>query len=377
MKYYIIAGERSGDLHGSNLIKSLKFRDQKAQFRCWGGDYMQQAGAELVHHYREMAFMGILEVIKNLRTINGYMKECQQDLLEYQPDVLILIDYAGFNLRIAKFAKKHGIKVYYYISPKVWAWNQSRALKIKQNVDKMFVILPFEEEFYQRYDYAVDYVGNPLLDAIREFKPDPDFKKQLKDSNKPLIAVLPGSRKQEIRRMLEKMLSVVSAFPQYHFVVAGVDNLPASFYQLVKDHPQVSLVFGKTYELLSHAHAAIVTSGTATLETALFEVPQVVCYIANELEYQIGKRVVKVDYISLANLIAGKMIVKELIQSDVNTETLIKELELITGEGTERPRVLQDYKELKQIMGDTKTSEKLADLIIKYMHEDTKEEVEK
>ncbi|MTI32211.1 lipid-A-disaccharide synthase [Xanthovirga aplysinae] len=363
MKYYLIAGERSGDLHGSNLIKSLKKLDENAEFRAWGGDYMRDSGALLVNHYKDMAFMGALEVIKNLLTIRRLIRFCKEDILNYKPDVLVLIDYAGFNLRIAEFAKKNGVKVHYYISPKVWAWNQSRAWKIKRNVDRMFVILPFEKAFYEKYGFKVDYVGNPLLDAVREFKPDPGFRIQNQLDQRPIIAVLPGSRKQELKFIFGRMLEIINKFPAYQFVVAGVDNLPKSYYEPAKKHSNVKLVFGKTYDLLSQAHAAIVTSGTATLETALFEVPQVVCYKSTELEYQIGKRLIKVDFMSLVNLIAGKEVVKELLQHDLTAENLSKELEMAANEGEGREKIKNGYQEVKALLGDRKTSETLASLI--------------
>ncbi len=306
MKYFLVAGERSGDLHGSNLIKALKQRDSAAAFCGFGGEYMEQEGMQLLVHYNEMAFMGFLEVVKNLRSIQGYMQQCKEEIRRFRPDALVLIDYAGFNLRIARWAKKQGIKVFYYISPKVWAWNQKRALKIKKTVDHMFVIMPFEQEFYARYNYKVDFVGNPLLDAIRDFVPDADFLKKHQIEDQPLVAVLPGSRRQEIENMLGYMLDLIPAFPGHRFVVAGIKNIPREYYRLALENPAAVVVFDDTYNLLSHAEAALVTSGTATLETALFEVPQVVCYKTSWVSYQIAKRLVKIEYISLVNLIAGR-----------------------------------------------------------------------
>lgn len=367
MKYFLIAGERSGDLHGSNLIKALRQKDTEGIFHGLGGDYMEQAGMELLVHYREMAFMGFLEVVKNLPSILGYMKECKAAIREFKPDALILIDYAGFNLRIARWAKKEGIKVFYYISPKVWAWNQKRALNIKANVDHMFVIMPFEQEFYARYDYKVDFVGNPLLDAIRGFAPAEDFLTEKGIGDKPLIAVLPGSRKQEIENMLGYMLELIPSFPHYRFVVAGIRNMPESFYRLAMENPEATVVFDETYSLLAHAHAALVTSGTATLETALFEVPQVVCYKTSWLSYQIAKRVVTIDYISLVNLIAGKEVVKELIQEDLNPSKLQQELSKIVEGGERRQTQLREYKVLKAAIGEESASLTTAHLILQYL----------
>jgi lipid-A-disaccharide synthase len=368
VRYYIIAGERSGDLHGSNLLKSLKLQDDQMIARCWGGEYMQKNGAELAVHYKEIAFMGFLEVIRNLNILYKYIQFCKKDLLAFNPDALILIDFAGFNMRIAKFAKAHGIKVFYYISPKVWAWNQSRALKIKKNVDRMFVILPFEQEFYKKYDYKVDFVGNPLLDAIREHRQNLNFLAENNLVEKQIIAVLPGSRKQEIEIILPVMMKIISLFPEYEFVVAGVSTFSEKYDEYLSDN-SVKVIYDQTYDLLLNAHGAIVTSGTATLETALFEIPQVVCYKTSNFSYQIAKFVIKVPYISLVNLIAGEELVKELIQSDLNTQNLKKELELIL-EGERREKILEGYKKLKNKLGKTKASENLARLIVKYLNSD-------
>ncbi len=367
MKYYIIAGERSGDLHGANLIKALRERDTDKEIRFWGGDYMKAAGGELVVHYNEIAVMGFWEVLKNYAKLRKFINFCKKDVVSYQPDVLILIDFAGFNMRIAKHAKQNGIKTFYYISPKVWAWNQKRALKIKATVDRMFVILPFEKAFYRKYDYDVDYVGNPLLDAIRDFTPDADFIRNNKLEAKPIIAVLPGSRKQEIDNILDVMLTISSQFTDYQFVVAGIKNMPTELYAAVAPASNVKIVFDQTYDILKNAHAAIVTSGTATLETALFEVPQIVCYKTSSLTYQISKRLIMVDYISLVNLIADKAVVKELIQDDLNAENLKEELNAIVGDGAKRAEQLSGYQEIKAILGDEKTSENLAKLIVGYL----------
>lgn len=354
-------------MHGSNLIKALKQEDPSATIRCWGGDEMKQAGGDLAVHYREIAFMGFWEVATNLFTVLRYLAWCKKDIRAFDPDVIILIDYAGFNMKIAKFGKQNGYKTFYYISPKLWAWNQSRALKIKKYVDRMFVILPFETTFYKGYDYKVDYVGNPLLDAISAFEVNPNFLEENNLTNKPVIAVLPGSRKQEIANMLSVMLEVAANFPEYDFVVAGVDNVPESFYEQVKLHPAVSIVFNNTYNLLAHARAAVVTSGTATLETALFNVPQVVCYKTSTISYKIAKRLIKVDYISLVNLIAAKEVVKELIQHEMNTSEVSTELKKIAAETPERQQMLEEYRKLHELMGKEKASQNTARLIVKYL----------
>lgn len=367
MKYFFVAGERSGDLHASNLIKALIQNDREATFRGFGGDYMQSAGMQLLLHYNKMAFMGFLEVFRNLPAIRRYMQQCKQEVLKFRPDALILIDYAGFNLRIARWAKEQGIKVFYYISPKVWAWNQKRALKIKASVDHMFVIMPFEQEFYARYDYKVDFVGNPILDAIRSFEPDPEFQEKEGLAEKPIIAILPGSRRQEIESMLVFMLELIPAFPSYQFVVAGIENMPREYYTAALEHPEARVVFDKTYSLLSHSKAALVTSGTATLETALFEVPQVVCYKTSWVSYQIARRLIKVEYISLVNLIAAKEVVRELIQENLNATQLRNELAAIIPGGTKRPLQLQAYKDLKEQMGEGSASETTAALILQYL----------
>lgn len=370
MRYYIVAGERSGDLHASNLMKSLLNEDEQAEFRFWGGDAMQAVGGTMVKHYRETAFMGIWEVITNLRKIFGFIKECKEDILHYQPDAVILVDYAAFNMRIAKFIKKQGFSfpVYYYISPKVWAWNTQRAYKIKANVDKMFVIFPFEVDFYQGFDYRVDYVGNPLLDAIQAFSPNKQFREENDlPLEKPLIALLPGSRKQEVTKILDKMLIIRKEFPAYHFVIAGVSNLPKEFYEPFARLESVSIIYDQTYDLLSQAEAALVTSGTATLETALFGVPQVVVYKTSALTFWVGKLLIKVPYISLVNLVADKEAVRELIQKDFNPVSLQNELQAILRGGEKRSQILADYAELKSKMGDPGASEKAGKLMWRYL----------
>lgn len=364
MNYYIIAGEASGDLHASNLIKELKISDASAQFRCWGGDLMKEQGADLVKHYRELAFMGFTEVLMNLRTILHNIDFCKKDILLYKPDVLILVDYPGFNLRIAEFAKSKGIKVFYYISPQIWAWKQSRIHKIKRVVDKMFVILPFEKDFYQRFDCNVDFVGHPLLDAVENYakQPSPLAIK----TDKPIIALLPGSRKQEIATMLPLMLSMQKHFTNYQFVIAGAPSQNMDFYQKFISNSDVKIVFNQTYQLLQKSVAALVTSGTATLETALFGVPEVVCYKGGAISYAIAKQLVKVKYISLVNLIMDKEIVKELIQKELNETNLKVELDKLLIPGT-RNKVLSDYAELIEKLGGAGASKKTAGLMVNYL----------
>ena len=367
MKYYLIAGERSGDLHGSHLIKALKQLDPDAQFRGWGGDLMQKQGMDLVVHYRHLAFMGIWEVITNLLTIKRYLKQCKQDLQQYQPHALILIDYPGFNLRMAEFAHSQGLKVCYYISPKLWAWNRKRAFKIKKYVHRMYSILPFEKDFYQGYQYTVDYVGNPLVETIAAFPQDLSFNQRHQFDERPLIAILPGSRKQEIRHMLGEMLGLVDDFPQYNFVVAGVDNLPGQYYQMAQRHPRVKVVFNETYALLSVAKAAIVASGTASLETALFEVPQIVCYKTSWLTYVVGKILVKVDFISLVNLVAGSQVVPELLQGDFKRSKIGQHLAEILTESEALKLQQAGYHKVKNLLGNKKASQETARLINEFL----------
>ncbi|MES2518734.1 MAG: lipid-A-disaccharide synthase [Bacteroidota bacterium] len=364
MKYYIIAGERSGDLHGSNLIKGIRKHDPEAQIRAWGGEMMQSAGAEIVKHYRDLAFMGFFEVVKNLPTILGFLAFCKKDIKNFQPDVIILIDYAGFNMRVAKFAKLNGFKTFYYISPKVWAWNQSRALNIKKFVDKLFVIFPFEKDFFKQYDYEVEYVGNPLFDAIADFTPAENFKKEARLGQKPIIALLPGSRKQEVEMMLSLMMSQVYEFPDYQVVIGAVSNLPKELYARWQSIFPVKIVIDDAYNLLSVADAALVTSGTATLETALFNVPQVVCYKGGWAAYQVYKRVIRVPFVSLVNLIAGREVVKELLQYDLTKENLTAELTKITLNQTTRQEQLNGYAEIKNKLGEKGASERAGSLMV-------------
>ncbi|MFD2286144.1 lipid-A-disaccharide synthase [Pedobacter petrophilus] len=366
MKYYLVAGEASGDLHGANLMKALKAEDGNTVFRYFGGDKMQAEGGELVKHYAEMAFMGFTEVVLNLRTIFKNMKACKQDVLNWKPDVLILIDFPGFNLKIAEFAKANGIKVCYYISPKVWAWNQKRVLKIKKVVDHMFCILPFEVDFYHEWGMKVDYVGNPLLDEIAQFNPDPDFRTNTNLGNQKIIALLPGSRKQEIERLLPVMLSLTDLYPDYTFAIAAAPTFSESYYHQFTGAKKVHLLFNNTYNLLNVADAAIVASGTATLETALFKVPQVVVYKGGTISIAIARMLVKIKFISLVNLIVNKKIVTELIQEDCNPDRLNLELQMIL-EGEGRTKMLNNYDELSGLMGKPGASAKTAHLISGYL----------
>ena len=376
MKYYIIAGEASGDLHGANLMKYLKEQDPDAYFRFWGGDKMKAQGGNLVEHVNNLAFMGFWEVLINLKKILKNISFCKADILKWNPDAVILIDYPGFNLRIAEHAKKHGIKVIYYISPQLWAWKQSRIKKIKRYVDKMLVILPFEKNFYKKFNYEVDFVGHPLIDALenekKKFTNTENFLAKNHLTSKPVIAILPGSRKQEISKMLKIMSQVVSYFPGYQFLIAGISSYSPSFYEKFTKNSNVNIVYDQTYQLLQSSSAAIVASGTATLETALFNIPQVVCYKAGKISYYIARKLVNVKfvkYISLVNLIMGKMIVKELIQKEFNPESLKKELNKLLNDNQYRNNMLEGYIELKNKLGSTGASEKAAQLIYNYLAE--------
>ena len=358
MTYYLIAGERSGDLHGANLIRAIRQYDFEASCRAYGGEQMEAAGAHLVRHYRQMAFMGFVEVAKNFGTIRRIMRECQADLLAHRPDVLILIDYAGFNLRMARFAKRHGIRVFYYISPKVWAWNPGRARNIKASVDRLFTILPFETVFFAKYGYDVEYVGNPLLDALADFRPDPNFGEKIGLSVRPVVALLPGSRRQEITAMLPVMLAATRQFPACEFVVGTVSNLPDNLYDgFMTDYSDVRRVSDSAYDLLYVSAAAVVTSGTATLETALFNVPQVVCYKTARWYYEIGKRILTVPFLSLVNLIAGRLVVPELIY-DCTPDRVAAELRAILPGGVDRDAQLAGYNDVRQKMGEPGASER-------------------
>jgi lipid-A-disaccharide synthase len=372
MKYYIIAGEASGDLHGSNLIREIKKLDNIADIRCWGGDLMEHAGGKLVKHYRDLAFMGFIEVIKNLGTIISNLKFCKQDIAQFKPDVVILIDYPGFNLRIAGWAKQQGLKVVYYISPQVWAWKESRVKKIRNSVDKMLVILPFEKNFYRKWDYEVEYVGHPLADVVdsaqNEIDPLPGaMLSPLNENN--IVALLPGSREQEVMKKLPVMLEVSKSFPDYRFVVAKAPSLNDAFYEkLLEQYKNVRSIRNKTYQLLLQSKAALVTSGTATLETALFGVPQVVCYKGSNISYQIAKRLVKVKYISLVNLIMDKEVVKELIQDEMNVANATRELTRILKDQHAINKMKEDYADLKKLLSEGgQASKKAARSIVDFV----------
>ena len=350
MKYYIIAGEASGDLHGSNLIHEINKLDGAANIHCWGGDLMANKGATVVKHYRDLAFMGFIEVVKNLSTIVKNIAFCKKDITAFQPDVLILIDYPGFNLRIAKWAAEKGYKVVYYISPQVWAWKENRVKSIKKYVDQMLVILPFEKAFYQKWNYDVAYVGHPLVEVIDAHKRmHPTKNEAWKD--KRIISVLPGSRKQEILTKLPIMLEVAKQFPTYHFVVAKAPGVAEEFYHpLMAAYQNVETVSNRTYELLMHAKAALVTSGTATLETALFGVPEIICYKGSAISYQIAKRLITIKFIGLVNLIMDKAVVKELIQDELTAENIAQELDLILHDENKKAAIQKDYQALHEML---------------------------
>lgn len=352
MRYYLIAGEASGDLHGSNLIKELKLLDTNAEIRCWGGDKMADAGASVIKHYRDLAFMGFAEVIKNLGTIFKNLAFCKADILAYKPDAIIFIDYPGFNLRISKWAKLKGFKTIYYISPQVWAWKESRVKNIKKYIDKMLVILPFEKEFYAKWNYPVEYVGHPLVKVIDDFKQQVSNGKQT-GGEENIIAVLPGSRRQEISVKLPIMLSVARHFPGYHFIVARAPGVEEDFYKpFFNNTPNVSAVSDGTYSLLSRASAALVTSGTATLETALFGVPEVVCYKGSAVSYAIAKKLLTIKYICLVNLIMDKLVVKELIQDHLTEENIATELRDLLQNTHRQQQLNADYNELRTLLSE-------------------------
>lgn len=366
MKYYIIAGEASGDLHGANLMKALYKEDSTADIRFWGGDLMQNVGGVLVKHYKELAFMGFVEVLFHLKTILNNIKICKADIADFQPDVIVFIDYPGFNLRIAKWAKMQGIKTHYYISPQIWAWKESRISDIRRDVEKMYVILPFEKKFYEdKHNFPVEFVGHPLIDAIHNH-PTIDagiFRAANQLNDKPIIAILPGSRKQEITKMLSVMLSVIDYFPDYQFVIAGAPSQELSFYEGFITNENIKFVSNKTYDLLRNSKAALVTSGTATLETALFKVPEVVCYKGSWASYQIAKRIITLKYISLVNLILDEEVVTELIQENCTTKNISTELKKILDPNF-RQNLLTKYDELEEKLGGIGASTKTAQLIV-------------
>lgn len=366
MKYYIIAGEASGDLHGSNLIKALRKEDAHATIRFWGGDLMQKAGGTLVKHYKELAFMGFAEVLFNLKTILNNISFCKKDIEQFQPDVIIFIDYPGFNMRIAEWAKKKKIPTHYYISPQIWAWKENRIKNIKRDFDKLYVILPFEKDFYEKkHHFPVEFVGHPLIDAIhnRTKVNESNFRKEHHLDERPIIALLPGSRKQEISKLLHEMLAIVNDFPNYQFVIAGAPGQDYVFYKQFLTNKDVHFISNKTYDLLSVARAALVTSGTATLETALFKVPEVVCYKGNWFSYQIAKRIITLKYISLVNLIMDEEVVTELIQNDCNSKKIKSELTKILDE-KHRKILIEKYNLLEEKLGGEGASEKVAKLIV-------------
>ena len=364
MRYFIIAGEQSGDLHGSNLVRELFETDRKAEIQCWGGDLMESAGATLLVHYKKLAFMGLGAVIKNLGAIAKNLVLCKQQITDYKPDVVIFIDYPGFNLRIAEFAKKKGFKTFYYISPKFWAWNEGRVKKIKRFIDRMYIIFHFEVDFYKKYNVEVEYRGNPLVDEtdkrIKSFVPKDDICKYLGLEEKPIIAILAGSRRHEIEQILPRMIKVIRYFPEYQFVLAGVKNIPDELYNTIIGNEPVKLIKERTYEILSASEAALVTSGTATLEAALMNAPQVVCYKADLLTAIAAWIVVKVKYISLVNLIMDHEVIKELIQYDLTEKNILKELKAILPGGSKREKILSDYEDLKVKLGPAGASGRVA-----------------
>ncbi|MDG5800835.1 lipid-A-disaccharide synthase [Marinilabiliaceae bacterium ANBcel2] len=364
MQYYIIAGEASGDLHASNLMRELKKIDSDAQFRFWGGDLMAAEGGDMVSHYHDTAYMGVAEVVKNLPSVFKNFRRCEQDIVDYNPDVVILVDYPGFNLRMAKFASKNGFKVYYYIAPKVWAWNRKRVHKIRKYVDKVFTILPFEKQFYAKYNVPVEYSGSPVVDAVHNRKNKEESRNQFITrcglSNKPLIALLAGSRKEEVQRMLPEMISMKEHFPDYQFVIAGAPSFKYEDYEpFIEGVADVEVLFDETYSLLDHSHASMVTSGTATLEAALLKSPQVVCYTMWGgwfTDFVSKKIIIKVPYISLVNLIMNREVVKELFQKKFSREALLSELKKICYDKGYRQKMLRDYEELDLVMGKAGTS---------------------
>lgn len=369
LKIYMIAGEASGDLHGANLMKALHTENPDIDFRFWGGDLMQAVAGTPVKHITDLAFMGFAEVVMNLKTILGNINYCKNDILAFQPDAIVLIDYPGFNLRIAEWAKKQGIKVYYYISPQIWAWKQNRVYKIKKTVDHMFVILPFEKDFYKKFDVDVEYVGHPLLDAIEQYKQhsfSPEaFRAKWELGDQPVIAMLPGSRKQEVKVKLPIMLDAVKDMKGYTFLIAGAPSLDASFYAPMLKNGNVKIIHGATYDILGISEAALVTSGTATLETALFKVPEVVCYKGSPISYIIAKNLIKIKFISLVNLIMDKEVVKELIQHECNAKMIREELSYIIEGGKKRKQILGEYDSLQKLLGGGGASKKVAQSLLK------------
>ncbi|MCB9252782.1 MAG: lipid-A-disaccharide synthase [Flavobacteriales bacterium] len=360
MKYFIIVGEASGDLHGANLIKAIRKLDVNADFKVWGGDRMENEDVDNLNHIKSRTFMGFVEVLKNILTLRKLFHKVKKDILDFKPDKLIFIDYPGFNLRIAAWAHNKGLQTHYYISPKVWAWNTKRALKIKKIINHMYVILPFEVDFYEKYNYKVEYVGNPLMDAIDAFSPDGQFRSRMFKDSKPIIALLPGSRKQELSSILPEMLKSVKGYKKTHTIaIAVAPDFDQEFYNSFSNMESVYLIEHNTYNLLVNCQLALVTSGTATLETALLKTPQVVCYKTSRINYFLGKLLIKVPFISLVNLIAGKEIVKELIQKELNAQNLNSEIHALL-EGPKREQMLKKYDELIKLVGPAGASERVA-----------------
>lgn len=376
MKYYIIAGEASGDLHGSNLMKGLLENDPQAEFRFWGGDRMAEIGGRenLRKHYKEASFMGFWEVFKNLRTIFRQISECKKDILSYRPDVVVLIDYAGFNLKIAKFAKAEGIKTFFYIAPKVWAWKEGRVKKIKKYVDQLFVIFPFETDYFKKWGIDAIYCGNPLMDSIAErsktLPSAEEFRRENGLDERPLIALLAGSRKHEIDYNFPFMIDVAKSFPEYQFVVAGVSWLDKSIYEKHMTGNDVRYVCDRTYELLARSEGAIVTSGTATLETALLGIPEFVCFWCSWASYHIAKSFIKVKYISLVNLVMDREVVRELIQKDMTVENAVAELKAVLKGGNKHDRMMADYAELRQAIGESGASERVGARMVELLRQE-------
>jgi len=374
MKYYIITGEASGDLHASKLMNGIKTRDAEAEFRYWGGEQMKEAGGTIVKHYRELAFMGFQEVILNIRTIHNNLKYCKEDIMEWDPDAVILVDYPGFNMRIAEFAKTKGYNVFYYISPQVWAWKKHRVHKLHRNTDLAFVVMPFEKDFHAKYGYQVEFTGHPMPDSmdLNVKIDDAAFRNKNHLGEKPIIALIPGSRKQELHRILPHMLRITERFNEYQFVIAGVSTLNEQFYKkLIKSHP-VKVVYDQTYDLLRVSRVAAVKSGTVTLETAMLDVPQVVCYRFSFLSALVAWIVVHVKYISLVNLILDRKVVTELIQYKFTADTLSHELSLILPDGEARNQMLNDYKELRQRVGIPGASDRAAAIMVEKLQRATK-----
>lgn len=368
MRYYLIAGERSGDLHGGNLIRSIRQHDPGFVGRGFGGGDMRDAGMELTMHYDQLAFMGFTAVLANLSKISAIMKECKGDILAFKPDVVVLIDYGGFNMRIAKFAKSQGLKVFFYISPKVWAWNTKRAWKLKASVDRMFCILPFEKDFYKKFDWDVDYVGSPVLDAVKKFKRDDSFlEKNGLTKEKKIVALLPGSRKMELKRVVPILADIAKTNVDLQFVVAAVKTLPKELYQSLENIPNVKFVFESTYDLLSNSTAALVTSGTATLETALFKVPETLLYKTTVLEEAIVRSVVKIEWLGLVNLILNRNAVRELYQANMTVKKVSEELRRLIDDKSYRNRLLADYDELYKILDVGSASENAGRLMVQYL----------